>query len=159
MDFVEGETLKARLEKTGPLTWAQAKNIFLPAIQAMEQVHKAGLDEIGGEWSDEYYHYGNNGRSSVLELSFEVEDCDSFRFYLEAGGLHGAKVNGKWKIYVRHNGNWEFVQDINYTEPNGYFDIKLDGYKNFDAITACPMVQGNATYSAVFYLQNVHCVL
>ena len=36
MDFVEGETLKARLEKTGPLTWAQAKNIFLPAIQAME---------------------------------------------------------------------------------------------------------------------------
>ena len=117
------------------------------------------FDEIGGEWSDEYYHYGNNGRSSVLELSFEVEDCDSFRFYLEAGGLHGAKVNGKWKIYVRHNGNWEFVQDINYTEPNGYFDIKLDGYKNFDAITACPMVQGNATYSAVFYLQNVHCVL
>ena len=105
------------------------------------------------------YHYGNNGRSSVLELSFEVEDCDSFRFYLEAGGLHGAKVNGKWKIYVRHNGNWEFVQDINYTEPNGYFDIKLDGYKNFDAITACPMVQGNATYSAVFSLQNVHCVL
>ncbi len=26
---------------------------------------------------------------------------------------------------------------------NGYFDIKLDGYKNFDAITACPMVQGS----------------
>ena len=49
------------------------------------------IDEIGGEWSDEYYHYGNNGRSSVLELSFEVEGCDSFRFYLEAGGLHGAK--------------------------------------------------------------------
>ena len=43
MDFVEGETLKARLEKTGPLPWEQAKGIFLPAIQAMEQVHQAGL--------------------------------------------------------------------------------------------------------------------
>ena len=43
MDFVEGETLKARLDKTGPLTWKQAKEIFVPAIQAMEQVHQAGL--------------------------------------------------------------------------------------------------------------------
>ena len=43
MDFVEGETLKNRLKKTGPLSWEKAKEIFLPAIDAMEQVHKAGL--------------------------------------------------------------------------------------------------------------------
>ena len=43
MDFVEGETLKARLKRTGPMSWNQAKEIFQPAIRAMEQVHKAGL--------------------------------------------------------------------------------------------------------------------
>ena len=43
MDFVEGETLKARLKRTGPMPWAQAKVIFRPAIQAMEKVHQAGL--------------------------------------------------------------------------------------------------------------------
>ena len=43
MDFVEGETLKARLKRTGPMSWDQAKEIFRPAIRAMEQVHKAGL--------------------------------------------------------------------------------------------------------------------
>lgn len=116
-------------------------------------------DEIWGNWSDERYSFGNGGHSSIIEFSSEIENCDSFQFCLEAGGLHGAKVNGTWKIYIRCNGNWEFAQDINYTEPDGCFDIKLNGYKNFDAITAYPTVQGNATYSAVFYLQNVHCVL
>ena len=43
MDFVEGENLKNRLKKTGPLPWDQARDIFLPAIEAMERVHKAGL--------------------------------------------------------------------------------------------------------------------
>ncbi len=43
MDFVEGVTLKARLQKAGPLAWDQAKGIFLPAIRTMEQVHQAGL--------------------------------------------------------------------------------------------------------------------
>lgn len=43
MDYVEGETLKACLRKTGPLSWEQAEKIFLPVLQAMEQVHKAGL--------------------------------------------------------------------------------------------------------------------
>ncbi len=37
MDFVEGETLKARCWIRPALwTWKQAKDIFLPAIQAME---------------------------------------------------------------------------------------------------------------------------
>ena len=43
MDFVEGETLKTRLKRTGPMTWNTAKAIFRPAIQAMEKVHQAGL--------------------------------------------------------------------------------------------------------------------
>lgn len=43
MDYVEGETLMARLKKTGPLRWDDAKTIFLPAIRAMDQVHQAGL--------------------------------------------------------------------------------------------------------------------
>ena len=43
MDFIEGETLTRRLQKTGPLSWGQMQEIFLPVIQAMEEVHKAGL--------------------------------------------------------------------------------------------------------------------
>lgn len=43
MDFVEGETLKARLKRMGPMPWEQAKRVFIPAIQAMEKVHQAGI--------------------------------------------------------------------------------------------------------------------
>ena len=43
MDFIEGETLTRRLQKTGPLSWGQMQEIFLPVIQAMEEVHKVGL--------------------------------------------------------------------------------------------------------------------
>lgn len=43
MDYVEGETLKSRLTNNGPLSWKEAKDVFLPAIDAMEKVHKAGL--------------------------------------------------------------------------------------------------------------------
>ena len=43
MEFVEGETLKARLQKTGPLSWSQAKTIFEPVVHAMAKVHRAGL--------------------------------------------------------------------------------------------------------------------
>lgn len=83
-------------------------------------------DIVSGDWAEENYHFGNGGSSSILELSFEAEDCDSFRFYLEAHGEYGAKVNGKWKIYIRSNGKWEFIQDIDYTQPRGYFDIEFD---------------------------------
>ncbi len=43
MEFVEGETLKEHLKKTGPLQWEDAKKIFLPVAEAMERVHKLGL--------------------------------------------------------------------------------------------------------------------
>ena len=41
MEFIEGETLKQRLQKTGPLSWQDMQKIFLPVTQAMEQVHRA----------------------------------------------------------------------------------------------------------------------
>lgn len=43
MEFVEGETLKNRLMRTGPMEWGEAKGIFLPVIRAMGEVHGAGL--------------------------------------------------------------------------------------------------------------------
>ena len=43
MEFVEGETLKARLLRDGPMGWETAKKIFRPVISAMEQVHAFGL--------------------------------------------------------------------------------------------------------------------
>lgn len=116
------------------------------------------IKELFGTWSEEPYRFGTGGSSSILELAIEVENCDSFRFYLEASGQYGAKENGRWKIYIRHNGKWEFVQNIDYEEPKGYFDIVLEGPKTFDAITAYPTVEGNASYSSLFYLQNVHCI-
>ncbi|MGM9549207.1 MAG: zinc-ribbon domain-containing protein [Faecousia sp.] len=117
------------------------------------------IEELFGTWAEEVYRFGNGGSSSVLELSTEVENCDSFRFCLEATGLHGARVNGTWKIYIRHAGKWEFVQNIDYTQPKGNFDIEFEMPKTFDAITAYPTVQGNASYSSLFYLQNVHCII
>ena len=66
MDFVEGETLKARLEKTGPLPWKQAKGIFLPAIQAMEQVHKAGL--VHRDISPDNLMLTPDGKVKILDL-------------------------------------------------------------------------------------------
>ena len=43
MEFVEGETLKARLLRDGSMDWEAAKKIFRPVISAMEQVHAFGL--------------------------------------------------------------------------------------------------------------------
>ena len=66
MDFVEGETLKARLDKTGPLTWTQAKEIFVPAIQAMEQVHQADL--VHRDISPDNLMLTPDGRVMILDL-------------------------------------------------------------------------------------------
>ena len=43
MDYVEGRTLLSVLKEKGPMPWEQARDIFLPAISAMEKVHQAGL--------------------------------------------------------------------------------------------------------------------
>lgn len=111
---------------------------------------------IDGEWSSEKYRFGNNGSSSIKLLDTEVYNCDRMGFYLESNGLHGAKVNGTWKIYVRSNGSWIFADEIYYTEPSGTFEIRFSTPIDFDAITAYPTVQGNASYSSYFALVDVH---
>ena len=42
MDYIEGKTLLAALKEKGPMTWDQARESFLPAVSAMEQVPQAG---------------------------------------------------------------------------------------------------------------------
>ena len=66
MDFVEGETLKARLQKTGPMPWSKAKDIFLPAIRAMEQVHENGL--IHRDLSPDNLMLTPRGKVEILDL-------------------------------------------------------------------------------------------
>ena len=66
MDFVEGQTLKARLKETGPLSWEQARSIFLPAIRAMEQVHQAGL--IHRDLSPDNLMLTPGGAVKILDL-------------------------------------------------------------------------------------------
>ena len=43
MDYIQGKTLLSTLKEKGPMTWEQAKDIFYPAIAAMEKVHQAGM--------------------------------------------------------------------------------------------------------------------
>lgn len=111
---------------------------------------------IDGEWSEEKYKYGNSGRCSIKVLDTEVSNCDQTGFYIEANGNRGAKVNGTWKLYVRSHGSWIFVKEVNFTEPSGTFTIKFDSPMDFDAITAHPTVQGNASYSSYIALVDVH---
>lgn len=66
MDFVSGETLKTRLQKTGPMTWTQAAPIFRPAIRAMEQVHQAGL--IHRDLSPDNLMLAPEGKVKILDL-------------------------------------------------------------------------------------------
>lgn len=114
------------------------------------------LEYITGEWSSDKYHFGNNGTSSVLELEIEVEDCDYMTLYVEAEGRYGAKVNGNWKFYIRSHGEWVFAKEFYYEEPSGYVTVRFDRPMDFDAITAYPTVQGNASYVAGYMLCDVH---
>lgn len=66
MDYVEGETLKARLQRVGPMPWKQAKDIFLPAIRTMEEVHKAGL--IHRDISPDNLMLTPDGKVKLLDL-------------------------------------------------------------------------------------------
>ena len=66
MDFVSGETLKTRLQKTGPMAWTQAAPIFRPAIRAMEQVHQTGL--IHRDLSPDNLMLTPNGDVKILDL-------------------------------------------------------------------------------------------
>ena len=66
MDFVEGETLKSRLKQTGPMSWEQAKEIFRPAIQTMEKVHRAGL--VHRDISPDNLMLIPEGKVNILDL-------------------------------------------------------------------------------------------
>ena len=66
MDFVEGQTLKSQLKKTGPMPWSQAKNIFLPAIQTMERVHRLGI--IHRDISPDNLMLTPDGSVKILDL-------------------------------------------------------------------------------------------
>ena len=66
MDFVEGVTLKSKLQGTGPLPWSQAKDIFLPAIRTMERVHE--LDLIHRDLSPDNLMLTPGGGVRVLDL-------------------------------------------------------------------------------------------
>lgn len=121
------------------------------------QANEITYDFLDAKWSDDSYHYGNGGRSAILEFTSTVKNCRSFTFYLEVEGNYGAHFNGTWKIFIRSHGKWEHVTDINFQEPDGYFDITLSSYKDFDAITAYPTIQGNASYSVYFNIYDVHC--
>ena len=66
MEYVEGETLKARLQKTGPLSWSQAKEIFEPVVHAMVQVHRAGL--IHRDLSPDNLMLTPDGKVKILDL-------------------------------------------------------------------------------------------
>ena len=66
MDYIEGETLKSRLKKTGPLSWEDAKKIFLPAIETMAQVHQAGL--IHRDLSPDNLMLQSDGSVKILDL-------------------------------------------------------------------------------------------
>ena len=66
MEFIEGVTLKAKLQQTGPLPWEQAREIFLPAIQTMAQVHKAGL--VHRDLSPDNIMLLPNGGVKILDL-------------------------------------------------------------------------------------------
>ena len=66
MDFIEGKTLKDHLKKTGPLSWERAREIFLPAIEAMKRVHKAGL--IHRDLSPDNLMLQPDGTVKILDL-------------------------------------------------------------------------------------------
>lgn len=112
---------------------------------------------IPNTWSSESFSFGNGGQAAILELETEVEKCRSMTLYLEASGLYGANVSGKWKLHIRSHGTWEYVQDIHFTQPDGSFTIRFDTPKDFDAITVYPTVQGNATYNIYYNIYDVYC--
>ena len=66
MDFVEGETLQKRLKKNGPMSWEQAKEIFLPVANAMAKVHQAGL--IHRDLSPDNLMLQPDGAVKILDL-------------------------------------------------------------------------------------------
>ena len=66
MEFVEGSTLKDQLAEKGPMTWEQAKDVFLPAIRAMDAIHQAGI--IHRDLSPDNLMLDTDGSVKILDL-------------------------------------------------------------------------------------------
>ena len=66
MEFIEGQTLQQLLKQTGPLPWEKAKEIFLPVIQTMAQVHQQGL--VHRDLSPDNLMIQRDGTVKILDL-------------------------------------------------------------------------------------------
>ena len=87
MDYVEGETLKNRLKRTGVMKWDECKKTLSPIIAALGKVHERGLfhrdvspdnimiDRNGAPWlldlgaAKEHAPEGMGGRQNMNEVS------------------------------------------------------------------------------------------
>lgn len=114
-------------------------------------------DTIASQWSEKSYHHGNGGNAAILEFPSGVENCRSLTFYLQVSGNYGTHFNGKWKVFVRSNGKWKHAATLDFQEPDGSFAITFDTPTDFDAMTAYPLIQGNASYSVYFDISEVFC--
>lgn len=106
MDFVEGETLKARLQKTGPMGWEQAQEIFLPAIRAMEAVHKQGI--IHRDLSPDNLMLAKDGSVQILDLGAAKD----LNVNTGASSMQVAKAGfSPWEQYTQrgNSGTWTDV--------------------------------------------------
>ena len=100
MDFVEGETLKARLKRIAPMTWDEVKNIFLPAIRAMEQVHKQGI--IHRDLSPDNLMLTKNGGVQILDLGAAKD----LNINSGASSMQVAKAGfSPWEQYTQRGGS------------------------------------------------------
>lgn len=66
MDYVAGKTLKAMLAENGPMKWSQAKEIFLPVIRTMSEIHRAGI--IHRDISPDNLMLRPSGAATLLDL-------------------------------------------------------------------------------------------
>ena len=106
MDFVEGETLKARLQRTGPMDWEQAQEIFLPAIRAMEAVHKQGI--IHRDLSPDNLMLAKDGSVQILDLGAAKD----LNINTGASSMQVAKAGfSPWEQYTQrgNSGTWTDV--------------------------------------------------
>lgn len=66
MSYISGTTLKDILAKNGSMDWNRAKEIFLPTIKTMAQVHKAGL--VHRDISPDNLIIQADGQVQILDL-------------------------------------------------------------------------------------------
>ena len=106
MDFVEGETLKARLQKSGPMTWEQARKIFQPAIRAMAAVHRQGI--IHRDLSPDNLMLTKDGGVQILDLGAAKD----LNVNSGASSMQVAKAGfSPWEQYTQrgNSGTWTDV--------------------------------------------------